>query len=116
MTSLYTERMARTAVTISVSMPPDVRDLLDSLRENLTPSEYVRQLVESDAARRALESPELALAEIGRAQAELPLAWLREDLPDPLDEVRQTPPADSLVDAFVDAIDINLAELKPAMS
>lgn len=108
--------MARTAVTISVSMPPEVRDLLDSLRDDLTPSEYVRQLVESDAARRALESPELALAEIARAQAELPLTWLREDLPDPLDGVRQVPPADSMVGSDVDATDFNLADLKPATS
>ncbi len=108
--------MARTAVTISVSMPPEVRDLLDSLRQDLTPSEYVRQLVESDAARRALESPQLALAEIARAQAELPLAWLREDLPDPLEDMRQVPPADSLVDADVDASGFNFADLKPATS
>lgn len=106
--------MARIAVTISVSMPPEVRDLLDSLREDMTPSEYVRQLVESDAARRTLESPQLALAEIARAQAELPLAWLREDLPDPLDEVRQLPPADRLVGADVDASNFNFADLKPA--
>jgi|SRR5579859_1154053 len=108
--------MARTAVTISVSMRPEVRDLLDSLREDLTPSEYVRRLVESDAARRALESPQLALAEIARAQAELPSTWLREDLPDPLDEARQVPPADHLVGADVDATNINLADLKPTTS
>lgn len=108
--------MARSAVTISVSMPPEVRNLLDSLREDLTPSEYVRQLVESDAARRALESPQLALAEIARAQAELPLSWLREDLPDPLHEVRQVPLADRMVGADVDASGFNLADLKPATS
>jgi hypothetical protein len=97
-------------------MPPEVRNLLDSLREDLTPSEYVRRLVESDAARRALNSPAFALAEIARAQAELPLSWLREDLSDPLDEVHHLPEAEGLVGAAVDATDLNLSKLKPPIS
>lgn len=106
--------MARTAVTVSVSMPPEVRDLLEALREESTPSEYVRRLVETDGARRALESPELALAEVTRAQAELPSAWLREDLGDPLEEARWMPDATGLVGAAVYAGDLNLQDLKPA--
>jgi hypothetical protein len=106
--------MARTAVTISVSMPPEVRDLLEALREESTPSEYVRRLVETDAARRALDSPELALAEVARAQAELPAAWLHEDLGDPLEDARRVPEVDGLVGADVYAGDLSLQDLKPA--
>lgn len=96
-------------------MPPEARDLLDVLREESTPSEYVRRLVEADAARRALESPQLALAEVTRAQAELPPSWFREDLPDPLEEVRRVPPAERLVGADVDAGDLQLPDVKPAI-
>jgi len=95
-------------------MPPEVRDLLEALREESTPSEYVRRLVESDGARRALDSPELALAEVTRAQAELPSAWLHEDLGDPLEELRRLPDVGGLVGADVYAGDINLQGLKPA--
>ena len=103
--------MARSVVTIRVSMPAEVRDLLEALREESTPSEYLRRLVETDATRRALESPALALAEVARAQAELPAAWLHEDRGDPLEDARRVPKVDGLVGADVYAGDLSLQDL-----
>jgi len=106
--------MARSAVTIRVSMSVEVRDLLEALREEWTPSEYLRRLVEADATRRALESPAVALAEVVRAQAELPATWLQEDLGDSPEDARRVPVCDGLVGADVHAGDLSLQDLKPA--
>ena len=103
--------MARSAVTIRVSMSVEVRDLLEALREDSTLSEYLRRLVEADATRRALESPAVALAEVVRAQAELPAAWLQEDLGDSLEDARRVPVGDGLVGADVYAGDLSLQDL-----
>lgn len=103
--------MARSAVTIRVSMSVEVRDLLEALREESTPSKYLRRLVEADAVRRALESPAVALAEVARAQAELPAAWLHEDLGDPLEDARRVPEGEGLVGADVYAGDLSLQDL-----
>lgn len=98
-------------------MPPEVRDLLDALREELTPSEYVQRSVEADARRRSLESPQLPLARVARAHDELPGVLVPGGFPrPPLDEVRRVPPAGSLVGADLDATDLNLPDLKPAIT
>ena len=92
-------------------MSVEVRDRLEALREDSTPSEYLRRLVEADATRRALESPAVALAEVARAQAELPAAWLHEDLGDPLEDARRVREGDVLVGADVYAGDLSLQDL-----
>ena len=95
-------------------MPPELRELLDALRQDASPSEYFRQLVEADAARRSLESPQLALAEVARAQAELPSPWFTGDLTDPLEEARESPDAGHLVGAHVEAGAVDLQKVRPA--
>lgn len=105
--------MARTAVTLSISMSAEVRRLVDVLRGERSPSEYVRDLIERDAARRALDSQEIALREIARAQALLPESWLVDEWPDP-DELREPGDVSPLVGASVDMSGLAQDELRSA--
>ncbi len=77
-------------------------------------SEYVRGLVEQDAARRALTSPAMARLELARARHELPAVWLREHRPDLLEPGRGNPSVEPL-DGATAALDrLKLIALGPA--
>lgn len=110
----HTRLMARTAVTLSISMPPRTRSLLESLRKDRSASEYVRRLVEEDAARRALHSPSLAELELAEARRDLPDAWLLRELPDPLEDARAFPSAGMLAGSAVSLGALAPADLRPA--
>jgi hypothetical protein len=106
--------MARTAVTFSISMPAPTRELLDGLREGRPVSEYVRSLVEQDAARRALISPAMAQLELARARHDLPPVWLRERQPDLLEPNRECPSVERLAGATAALDRLDAAALRPA--
>jgi hypothetical protein len=63
-------------------------------------------------ARRALESREIALREITRAQSQLPDSWLVDEWPDPY-ELREEPDPDVLVGASVDMSGVAPEERTP---
>src|SRR5579875_3561901 len=93
-----TQVVARTAVTLSISMPAPTRRLLDDLREGCSVSEYVRRLVEQDAARRLRRPP--VRAESEEIDPTLPRAWRRRQL-DLLEQNRAFPSVVNLVGASV---------------
>ncbi|HLH69266.1 MAG TPA: hypothetical protein VKY90_09615 [Candidatus Dormibacteraeota bacterium] len=106
-----TQVVARTAVTLSISMPAPTRRLLDDLREGRSVSEYVRRLVEQDAARRLRRSPTQAgLEEVGQ---EPPRSWRRQQ-PDLLEPTRSFPSVAELVGASVLLGDLGRTEPRPA--
>jgi len=108
-----TRVVTRTAVTLSISMPAPTRRLLDDLRGGHSVSEYVRHLVEQDAARRLRRSPATAGTEPGRAAGELPRSWRRRQ-PDPLEGIRAFPSAAGLAGASIVLEDLDRAPLRPA--
>ncbi len=95
-------------------MPPETRDLMDRLRAGVTPSEYVRGLVEADGARRALGDPYLALAYLTEAQRQLPAAWQGEDMPDLLADVHVGPDLGAIVGAKVEGSGLTREDFGPA--
>jgi hypothetical protein len=103
--------VTRTAVTFSISMPPSTRRLLDDLREGCSVSEYVRRLVEQDAARRLRRPP--VRAESEEIDPTLPRAWRRRQL-DLLEQNRAFPSVVNLVGASVILEGLGRAELRPA--
>jgi Arc/MetJ-type ribon-helix-helix transcriptional regulator len=105
--------MSRSAVTVSISMPPETRELMDRLRGSASQSEYVRRLVEAEVARRGVNEAWLALARLADAQAEIPDSWRRDDLPDLLEDVLVARDPAALIGAEVDAA-WSLEKLGPA--
>ncbi len=95
-------------------MPPEARELMDRLRAGVTPSEYLRGLVEADGARRALSDPYLALAYLAEAQRQLPEAWQSEDMPDLLADDLTGTDVSAIVGAEVDASGLTREDLGPA--
>jgi len=108
-----TQVVARTAVTLSISMPAPTRRLLDDLREGRSVSEYVRRLVEQDAARRLRRAPTAAELELEQARRELPRAWRRRQ-PDLLERSRAFPSAAGLAGASVVLEGLDRTQLRPA--
>ncbi len=95
-------------------MSPETRELMDRLRAGLPPSEYVRGLVEEDAARHALSDPQLALAKVAEAQRDIPPAWQRDDLPDLLADLLKGADVSAVIGAEVEAGNLSREELGPA--